>query len=174
MANRLTITSPRIRTVICTRPILSAPERLRRGFFACAFQRTATRWCIDGGDTLQGSPLTYYCHAKGHSDALRRRDERSGLRLCDAWQPRLQLRLRNARGPSDQASTPHACARTCGTIAGRLPILPYAVHTLENGLRVGLVGIVTNWINVWERPENLDALHRERSPAGRAGAPWKR
>ncbi|MFH1513543.1 MAG: 5'-nucleotidase C-terminal domain-containing protein, partial [Bacillota bacterium] len=41
---------------------------------------------------------------------------------------------------------------------GKLQILPCTIHTLENGLRVGLIGIVTHWINVWERPENLTSL----------------
>ena len=31
---------------------------------------------------------------------------------------------------------------------------PYVIHTLGNGLRVGIVGIVTDYVNVWERKEN--------------------
>ena len=40
---------------------------------------------------------------------------------------------------------------------------PARVHTLENGLRVGIVGIVTDYVNIWERPDY------DRSPAPRGG-----
>ena len=32
------------------------------------------------------------------------------------------------------------------------------MHTLENGLRVGIVGIVTDYVNIWERPEHLTGI----------------
>ena len=35
---------------------------------------------------------------------------------------------------------------------------PYVIHTLGNGLRVGIVGIVTDYVNVWERKENLAGI----------------
>ena len=35
---------------------------------------------------------------------------------------------------------------------------PSRVHELENGLRIGIVGIVTDHVNVWERPEHLTGL----------------
>ena len=35
---------------------------------------------------------------------------------------------------------------------------PARVHTLENGLRVGIVGIVTDYVNIWERPEHLSGI----------------
>mgnify|MGYP002357282770 FL=1 len=41
---------------------------------------------------------------------------------------------------------------------GQLPIAPYAVRTLANGLRVGLVGGITSWVNRWEKSENLTGL----------------
>ena len=49
----------------------------------------------------------------------------------------------------------------CGNVTDayhRLPVAPYAVITMENGLRVGLVGGVTHWVNRWEKPENLNGL----------------
>ena len=35
---------------------------------------------------------------------------------------------------------------------------PYVIHALGNGLRVGIVGIVTDYVNVWERKENLAGI----------------
>ena len=38
----------------------------------------------------------------------------------------------------------------------QLPIQAHAIHTLENGLKVGIIGITTEFIPVWEKPENLE------------------
>ena len=43
-------------------------------------------------------------------------------------------------------------------LGGELPIRPWAVHTLANGLRVGITGVVTDFVNVWEQPQNLERL----------------
>ena len=34
-------------------------------------------------------------------------------------------------------------------------LYPHVIHTMKNGVKVGLVGIVTDYINVWEKKENL-------------------
>lgn len=34
-------------------------------------------------------------------------------------------------------------------------LYPHMIHTMKNGVKVGLVGIVTDYINVWEKKENL-------------------
>ena len=43
-------------------------------------------------------------------------------------------------------------------LGGELRIRPWAVHTLANGLRVGLTGVVTDFVNVWEQPQNLERI----------------
>ena len=43
-------------------------------------------------------------------------------------------------------------------LGGALPLLPETVHTLKNGLRIGITGIVTDYVNVWEQPQNLKKL----------------
>ena len=48
----------------------------------------------------------------------------------------------NARCVCENVSAKNGCA----------PLYPARVHTLENGLRVGIVGIVTDYVNIWERP----------------------
>ena len=53
--------------------------------------------------------------------------------------------------------------RQCrGTWAANCPIRPWAVHTLANGLRVGITGVVTDFVNVWEQPQNLERLRGHR------------
>ena len=41
---------------------------------------------------------------------------------------------------------------------------PARVHVLENGLRIGIVGIVTDYVNIWERPEHLSRIRSRRQP----------
>ena len=42
--------------------------------------------------------------------------------------------------------------------AGSLPIAPYAVHQLDNGFRVGLVGACTHYVSIWENPATVERL----------------
>ena len=52
---------------------------------------------------------------------------------------------------------------------GRLPIAPYAVHRLENGLRIGLVGVCTHFVRRWENPKTVEKLVIEEPiPAAKA------
>ncbi len=48
---------------------------------------------------------------------------------------------------------------------------PARIHTLENGLRIGIVGIVTDYVNIWERPEHLSGITiTDPIPAAACGA----
>ena len=49
------------------------------------------------------------------------------------------------------------CANVTDT-TGELPIVPYQIKTMENGLKVGLLGFTTDFINRWERPENIENI----------------
>lgn len=127
------------------------------GLLSMRFPKDENTLVIDGGDTIQGSPLTYYCKTGGEhlpvAQAMNDRgydyvtlgnhDFNNGREYLAAY-----LRELNARC---------LCANVEDE-TGELPILPAAVHTLGNGLRVGLVGIVTDWVNHWEKPENLSGL----------------
>ena len=133
------------------------PGTLEQGLLRMRFPKDGNTLIVDGGDTLQGSPLTYYCHSKGlpmpcasvMNDlqydyiTLGNHDFNYGYETLSTY-------LRQSKAQC-------LCANVQDH-AGRLPILPYTVHTLENGLRIGLIGIVTHWINVWERTENLTQI----------------
>ena len=134
-----------------------SPGALEQGLLRMPFHKDGNTLILDGGDTLQGSPLTYYCRdrktpmpcAEVMNDlqydyfTLGNHDFNYGYDTLKDYLCRsnAQCLCANVR---DQAKT--------------LPILPYTVHMLENGLRIGLIGIVTHWINVWEKPENLGSI----------------
>ncbi|MCI7454024.1 MAG: 5'-nucleotidase C-terminal domain-containing protein [Spirochaetales bacterium] len=42
--------------------------------------------------------------------------------------------------------------------SGKLDIINHAVVTDSKGLRVGFTGVITDWVNVWEKSENLGPM----------------
>ena len=126
-----------------------------------AFRRDGNTLVIDGGDMLQGSPLTAW--VARHSPrphpcaramnagcyqyvALGNHDFNMGLEALQAYL-------------EDLDATCLCC--NIRDRAGKLPILPWAVHVLENGLRVGLVGACTPFVRIWEKPETVAQLEIE-------------
>ncbi|MBR0218870.1 MAG: bifunctional metallophosphatase/5'-nucleotidase [Clostridia bacterium] len=127
------------------------------GLLSMRFPKDENTLIIDGGDTVQGSPLTYYCHISGVDSPV-------AQALNDRGYDYVTL------GNHDFNYGPEALGRYLGGLnaqclcanvqdeKGRLPLLPGTVRVLGNGLRVGLVGIVTDWVNRWEKKENLVGL----------------
>lgn len=126
------------------------------GLFACAdsFHKDDETLIIDGGDILQGSAFAYHC---------------SQIRKS----PKLIAEVANAcgydyytignhdfnYGLEYQAKyhEAHEGRCVCQNITdtdGKV-LYPYDVRVMPNGLRVGIVGIVTDYVNVWEKAENL-------------------
>ncbi|MCI5772023.1 MAG: bifunctional metallophosphatase/5'-nucleotidase [Clostridiales bacterium] len=128
---------------------------------AAAFKKDGNTLLLDGGDTLQGSPFTNYMNrhltsphpmaqvmnAIGYQYVtLGNHDFNNGVEALEAYLTDLNA----------------VCV--CANIrdkAGRLPIRPYAVHTLQNGLRVGITGACTHYVKVWENPDTLAKLEIE-------------
>ena len=61
------------------------------------------------------------------------------------------------RGYIDAMEAECLCANLVD-LGGELRIRPWALRRLENGLRVGITGVVTDFVNVWEQPQNLEKL----------------
>ncbi len=131
------------------------------------FQNDGNTLIIDGGDTLQGSPFTYYLHKNGLES------------------PCIPAQVMNCAGYDFFTLGNHdfnygqenlnRYIRTmdahclCANVEGLEGVRKTAVVTMKNGLRVGLTGVVTHHVNIWERPENLRGLTiSEPVPAARA------
>ena len=134
-------------------------EERELGLFKCAnrFQKDGNTLIIDGGDVLQGSPLGAFCHdsqedASGFAEimnccgydyvTLGNHDFNYGMAYLDSYLNALRARC-----------VCQGALRSDGAVR-----FPSRVHELENGLRIGIVGIVTDHVNVWERPEHLTGL----------------
>ena len=127
------------------------------GLLSMRFPKDGSTLVIDGGDTIQGSPLTWFCHeTQRHCPAAAALNDRGydyvtlgnhDFNYGPAW---LQSYLTDLNAQCLCANVRDA--------QGRFPLLPYTVRVMESGLKLGVFGIVTDWINLWEKPENLAGI----------------
>ena len=127
------------------------------GLLSMHFPKDENTLVIDGGDTIQGSPLTYFCRLNNLELPVARAMNDRGYDYVTLGNHDFNNGPAYLRAHLDALHAKCLCANVQDDQHG-LPILPCAVHTLGNGLRVGLVGIVTDWVNVWENPDNLIGL----------------
>ena len=151
------------------------------GFASCARQRRdADTLVIDGGDSLQGTPLI-----QGYlADPERWGTHPVAAAFNEAGVDVFTLGNHDFNfGYAPLAAYLRAMGGTCVCAnvedeRGELRLQASVVKTLGSGLRVGLTGAVTDWVNVWESshggPEGVrvtdpyEALEREvRSLRGR-------
>ena len=130
------------------------------GLFGCAadFNKDDETLIIDGGDILQGSAFAYYCRQVADSPeviadimndcgydyyTLGNHDFNYGLEYQAAYRSR-NNGVCVCQNITDEAGN---------------TLFPWKLHTMKNGLRVGIVGIVTDYVNIWEKEENLKGIH---------------
>lgn len=129
------------------------------GLFKCAsqFEKDGNTLIIDGGDMLQGSAFVNYCQSVLKSNlpvaqimntcgydyvTLGNHDFNYGRDYLESY-------LEALKG--------QCVCQNVEDLSGR-SLYPAQVKVLENGLKVGLVGIVTDYVNVWEKEEHLTGL----------------
>ena len=125
------------------------------GLVRCAstFPDDGNTLILDGGDTLQGSPFAYWLSQNSVEGAkvsaramslagydfvtLGNHDFNYGKQTLETYLSHLEARCISAN------------------VEGVQGVERTAVVKLQNGLRVGITGITTHFVNVWEKPENL-------------------
>ena len=137
---------------------------------ASDFPHDGNTLIIDGGDSIQGSPMTnlFYRLPK---------EERENCLASDTYGSHPIAAMMNLAGYHfvtlgnhdfnngvealhDYLANLDAICLCCNIRdkEGRLPIAPYAIHQLENGLRVGLIGACTHYVSMWENPATVEQL----------------
>ncbi|MEG1519842.1 MAG: bifunctional UDP-sugar hydrolase/5'-nucleotidase [Clostridia bacterium] len=125
------------------------------------FSRDENTLVIDGGDMLQGSPLATYVRnnlnecavfsqimndAGYDYIALGNHDFNFGYDVLKSYVNNLNGKLLGANVVD---------------LRGEMPILPFDIKVMPNGLKVGIVGGVTDYVNLWEAAENLTDIKVE-------------
>ena len=130
---------------------------LPMGLLGMRFPKDGNTLVIDGGDTIQGSPMTYYAHAYGVELPIARAMNARGYDYFTLGNHDFNYGREHLKKYLDEMEAVCLCANVTD-LKGEMKLFPSAVRVMENGLRVGLVGICTDWVNRWERPENLTGL----------------
>lgn len=112
---------------------------------------------IDNGDILQGSAFAYYCKQVLHDN----RPISDIMNVCGFQYYTLGNHDFNyGQDYVRQYIDNHHGRCLCQNVTDMDgdSLYPYTIHTLPNGLKIGLVGIVTDYVNIWEKKENLEGI----------------
>lgn len=135
---------------------------LTRGLMdiSAAIRHSGNTIVADGGDSLQGSPLLqYYLEHREcfdvHPAAFA--FNAMGLDVYTLGNHDFNFGYEVLKEYTHAMKAVCVCANVDDR-RGELKLQKTWVKTLENGLRVGFTGIVTDYVNLWEKPEHLTAL----------------
>ena len=132
--------------------------RAASGLANCAANFTHDRNTLifDGGDTLQGSPFTYWLYSRTEEKSLipARLMTLAGYDFITLGNHDFNYGTAELKRYIEALDAKCLCANVLGLHGvGRC-----AVVTLDNGLRVGVTAVTSQFIPNWEKPENIEGL----------------
>ncbi len=123
-------------------------------------EKKANMLILDGGDTLQGTPLSQYYIAHSADYAVHPMAEAFNALGCDYFtlgNHDFNFGYDTLKQYLDAMHGVCVCANV-EDFRGELGIKKHVIRVMENGLRVGITGIVTDYVMIWEQPQNLTEL----------------
>ena len=135
-----------------------AKEPIAMGLLSCIshFHKDGNTLVIDGGDTVQGSPFSKFMWQNSAEDCLISKVLNHG-EYDFVTMGNHDFNYDYCGVKSFLSSLNAQCLlANVKDKTGELPIVPHTIKTLENGLKIGLVGIVTDYVKLWENPEHLE------------------
>ncbi|OON86419.1 bifunctional metallophosphatase/5'-nucleotidase [Oribacterium sp. C9] len=115
---------------------------------------------MDGGDSLQGTPMiAYYLENKEKFSVhpVAEAFNAMGLDFYTLGNHDFNFGYDVIRDYT-RAMESTLLIANLEDLRGEIEYKRYVICTLKNGLRVGITGIVTDYVNVWELPEHLTEL----------------
>lgn len=137
-------------------------EEKAMGLLNCAsnFKKDGNTLVFDGGDTLQGSPFASYVLSQGErfqTDPIAKVYNEAGYDAVVPGNHDFNFGYERLAGYFSSLQGACLCANA-RDLEGKTGISSSHIFTLENGLRLGVAGIVTDYVNVWEQPEHLEKI----------------
>lgn len=122
-------------------------------------QRDPGLLLLDCGDTIQGTPLAYY-HNRVHNappDPMMAAMNALGYDAMAIGNHEYNFGLEVLHKAEREAAFPWLSGNTYRTDSGEPAYAPYLVKE-TNGVRIGVIGLTTPGIPMWENPENFAGL----------------
>ncbi|SFR69682.1 bifunctional metallophosphatase/5'-nucleotidase [Anaeromicropila populeti] len=135
-------------------------EKQDIGLMHCGanFEKDGNTLVIDGGDMLQGSPFTFYCQKVLHSSKpIAELVNTLGYDFVTIGNHDFNYGMDYLNEYINSLKAVCVCENVKESGTGSIGH-PYVVHKMKNGLRVGIIGIVTEFVAIWEKEENLKGI----------------
>lgn len=118
------------------------------------FKKDEDTLIMDGGDILQGSAFAYFCrHSLKSNDVMADIMNDGGYDYFTLGNHDFNYGQDYQKNYINKMNAKCVCENLLDE-NGKV-MYPYDIHVMKNGLRIGIVGIVTDFVNVWEKKENL-------------------
>ena len=134
-------------------------EDKNRGLLKCAngFKKDGNTLVLDAGDLLQGSAFTYYCQSELKSNkSIAEIMNQCGYDVITFGNHDFNYGCEYLDEYLNELNATPVC-QNVKNLDGTTKY-PYIIKTLENGLKIGIVGIVTDYVNIWEKPSNIESV----------------
>ncbi len=126
--------------------------------FIPQFKKDGNTLVLDGGDTIQGSPFAYLQSRKGSAAVFAELMNLAGYDFVTFGNHDFNYGYDYLASYLEHLDAKCLCCNI-QDVSGGLSLFPSAVKVMENGLRVGVIGICTDFINIWEKKENLKNIY---------------
>lgn len=110
---------------------------------------------VDNGDVLQGTPLTSYDNNQPNSSVMAKAFNHLNYDYFNLGNHDFNYGPKVLERYLSQQKATGIC---CNILLNEEPIGNPIIHTFENGLTLGIIGVVTDYLPNWEKPENLESI----------------
>ncbi|WP_100486744.1 bifunctional metallophosphatase/5'-nucleotidase [Sporolactobacillus pectinivorans] len=117
---------------------------------------------VDNGDMIQGTPLLYYYARfdQRRPNPMAVLDNRLGYDCAVFGNHEFNFGREATEHAVHDSKFPWLAANILNTKTGK-PYFgkPYIIKTYEPGFRVAVLGLITKYIPIWEKPENITGMY---------------
>lgn len=128
------------------------------GYFDLAKHFNKEALIIDGGDVLQGSPLARQVYKQGFTEIIQAQVmNAAGVQVFVPGNHDFNFGYEVFRRFTDELDAQLVCANLVDE-SNRIDCTPYILHTAKDGTKLAVIGIVTDYVNIWEDAQTLGPL----------------